>query len=104
MGRRKKLIKVRKPKVRITSKGVKLTRPTARIGGKAGINLSSSGMSASYRTKLGTISTGRATRKRGRSPSCLGCALTTLLFCATPVAVGLHLLSKKPSTDSSLVK
>ncbi len=81
MGRRKKLIKVRKPKLRITPKGVKVTRPSARIGGKTGINLSSSGMSASMRTKFGTINTGRASWKnksQKRTSSCLGCSITAL--------------------------
>lgn len=64
--RKKKLIKIRKPKMRLTSKGLKVTRPSARIGGKAGVNISSKGVSASARTRRGTISTrkGRSTAAR----------------------------------------
>jgi hypothetical protein len=57
--RKKKLIQIRKPKVRLTSKGIKVTKPTARAGDKAGINISSKGISASLRTKHGTVSTRR---------------------------------------------
>ena len=63
MGKRKrKLIKVRKPKVKLTSKGIKVTKPSARIGGRAGFNISSKGVSASARTKAGTASS-----RKGRS-------------------------------------
>jgi hypothetical protein len=65
--RKKKLIKIRKPKMRLTSKGIKVTRPSARIGGKAGVNISSKGVSASARTRRGTIST-----RKGRSTGLLG--------------------------------
>lgn len=67
----KKLVHIRKPRLRVTPRGVKLTRPSARIGGKVGVNISRSGVSASARTKLGTVSTGRASwAKRKRSPGC----------------------------------
>jgi len=69
--RKKKLISIRKPKLRITSKGVKVTKPSARIGGKAGVNISSKGVSASVRTKHGTVST-----RKGRS----GCACCPLML------------------------
>ena len=73
MGRRKKLVKIRKPKLRLTSKGLKLTKPTARIGGKAGLNVSSKGVSASVRTRAGTISTRTGARpKRKRRKKFLG--------------------------------
>ena len=62
-----------KPKGKITSKGLKVTPPRARIGGKAGINVSKSGISGSARTKHGTASTRRGcsiipgcVRTRGR--------------------------------------
>lgn len=58
-----KLFRIRTPKLRITPKGIRITKPTARIGGKVGVNLSSSGVSGSANTPLGTISTGRAHRK-----------------------------------------
>ena len=48
MARKRKLIKTRCPKLKLSSKGVKVTKPTARIGGKsAGIDPSSKGVSAS---------------------------------------------------------
>ena len=59
MPRKKSLFKVTKPKMRLTSKGVKVTKPRARIGGKAGLNISSKGVSASVRTKAGTASTAK---------------------------------------------
>ena len=56
----KKLIRIRKPRVRVTSKGLKISAPSARIGGKAGINVSKSGVSGSVQTGHGSISTRRA--------------------------------------------
>jgi hypothetical protein len=55
--RKKSITTVHSPRLRITSKGVKLNKPSARIGGKAGVNVSSRGVSASLRTSAGTIST-----------------------------------------------
>ncbi|MCE5209618.1 MAG: hypothetical protein LLG42_15085 [Chloroflexi bacterium] len=76
---------VRKPKLRVTKNGVKVTSPTARIGGKAGINISKSGVSGSVRTPLGTISTGRAS-KRGHSTKknsgCFGMLLLVVILIA----------------------
>lgn len=57
--RKKKLITTRSPRIRLTSKGVKLIKPSVRIGGKAGANLSSRGVSASLRTHAGSVSTSR---------------------------------------------
>ena len=59
MPRKSKLFSIRGPRLRVTSKGVKISKPTARIGRKAGINISSKGISASYRSKAGSISTRR---------------------------------------------
>jgi len=81
--RRRKLISVRKPRLRITPRGVRLTKPSARIGRKAGINISSRGVSASVRTKAGTISTGRPRKKKK------GCGLLVLAVGLVPVGVGL---------------
>jgi hypothetical protein len=96
MGRRKKLIKIRKPKLRITPKGVKITNPSARIGGKIGLNISKSGVSGSARTKLGTVSTGRSTKHR----SCLGCTGCALNLIALP-ALLLFVLYTAVHTDRS---
>lgn len=63
MARKKgRFVKVSKPKVSLTSKGVNVSKPSMRIGRKIGINISSKGISASLRSKLGTLST-----RRGRS-------------------------------------
>ncbi len=71
--RSRKLITMRKPKLRVTSKGIKVTKPSYRIGGrKSGINISSKGVSYSTRTPFGTYNS-----RRGWS---LGCALPILLF------------------------
>jgi hypothetical protein len=55
MARKKKLFSIRKPKVKLTKKGLKVTKPTARIGGKTGLNISSKGVSASVRTGKGSV-------------------------------------------------
>ncbi len=54
-----KLIKFRKPRLRLTSKGLSITRPGARVGGAVGVNISSKGVRPSiHRSKLG-IPSGR---------------------------------------------
>jgi len=70
--RKSKLITVRKPRVRITSKGIKVTRPTARIGKEVGVNVSSKGVSASARTKRGTVSTRKGCSLKGCPLSMIG--------------------------------
>jgi len=74
--RENKLVTIRKPKVRITSKGVKVTRPTAGVGREVGVNVSSKGVSASVRTKHGTASTRKGCSLRG-------CPLSVLGLCGT---------------------
>lgn len=64
--RRRKLVSVRKPKLKLTTNGVKLTKPSARIGGKAGLNISSKGVSGSVRTKAGTLNTRTGFTRRKR--------------------------------------
>lgn len=78
MPRKKSLFSVRKPKVRITKKGLRVTPPSARIGGKSGINISKSGVSGSVRTKFGTYNTKR------------GCSLRlwALLIVGTSILLG----------------
>lgn len=79
MARRKRLVSMRKPRMRVTSKGVKISKPSVRIGRKAGINISSKGISASVRTKAGTAST-----KWGCSLNPLklfGCGTIPLMIC-----------------------
>jgi hypothetical protein len=53
--RKKNLVTVRNPRLRLSGKGVKLIKPYVRIGGKAGVNVSSRGVSASLRTSAGAI-------------------------------------------------
>ena len=57
--RKAKLFSFRGPKLKVGKKGLRVTKPTARIGGKAGVNISSNGVSASLRTKSGSVSTRR---------------------------------------------
>ncbi len=52
-----KLFRFRAPKIKITRKGLKVTKPSARIGGKVGVNVSSKGVSGSAQTKVGTYNT-----------------------------------------------
>ncbi len=61
---KKKLFHIRKPRLLITKKGVKIAKPTARLGGKVGVNLSRDGASASVRTKAGSLSTRKGCRLR----------------------------------------
>ncbi len=79
-----KLFSYRKPKLRVTKKGLKLTTPSARIGGKSGINISKKGVSASLRTPLGTASTGKFNplnnSKNKNKSGCFGIFLLTILF------------------------
>jgi len=72
-----KPVKVRKPKIRITRKGIKLSRPSFRIGGKkAGVNISSAGVSQSGKVAGVGYNTGNKKRRAG-------CSLVVLL----PLAV-----------------
>lgn len=57
--RKAKLFSFRGHKLKVGKKGLRVTKPTARIGGKAGLNISSKGVSASLRTKSGSVSTRR---------------------------------------------
>ena len=59
MPRKKKLISIRKPRISLTKKGLRVTAPSARIGGKAGLNVSRSGVSTSVRSKVGTYNSKR---------------------------------------------
>lgn len=70
-----KLFSIRKPRLRITGKGIKVQAPTLRIGRKAGINLSKTGVSASLRTKAGSVST-----KKGCSLPFFGLLLLALII------------------------
>lgn len=85
--RRRKLIKVTGPKLRLTSKGVKLRAPRARVGGKVGLNISKSGMSGSVRTGLGSYNT-----KRGCTTKLLPCLSLVLVLALVPVSLVAGLL------------
>jgi len=85
MARHRKLISVRKPRLRFTPDGIKMTKPSYRIGGRSGgVNISSRGVSYSTRTPLGTYNS-----RRGCSMP-LGCMLSlltmVLLFASTALA------------------
>ena len=64
---------IRKPRLRITKKGLKVTKPSVRLGGKSGFNISSRGVSASLRTKAGSFNS-----KRGCSIPLFGSILLIL--------------------------
>jgi hypothetical protein len=68
-----KLFTFRKPKLKVTKKGIKVTSPSARIGGKSGINLSKTGVSASLRTPLGTANTGKFNPLKASKKNKSGC-------------------------------
>jgi hypothetical protein len=68
MPHKRKLFAVSKPRLRISSRGVRLIRSRVRIGGRVGINLSSRGVSGSIRTPMGTYNT-----KRGCFLRLFGC-------------------------------
>ena len=55
MARKRKLIKIRKPKVTLTKRGLKVSKPSARIGNKVGVNVSSKGVSTSVKTGKGYL-------------------------------------------------
>lgn len=90
-----KLIHIRKPRIRISRKGVKIVKPSARIGGKTGVNVSRRGVSASARIPGATVSTrtgvtlggrGFGGRRRKRK----GCPLLMLTL-ALPLALAVGL-------------
>lgn len=84
MARRKKLFSVRKPRLRVTSKGFHVRAPSARVGGKIGVNISKSGFSSSVRTGHGSYNT-----RRGFSTG-LGCPFTMglVLFLVAAAMLG----------------
>lgn len=55
--RKKKLLRITRPKLRVTGKGVKLQAPRARVGGKVGLNISKRGVNASAHTGVGSFNT-----------------------------------------------
>jgi len=74
----KKLVRVTRPRIRLTKRGLRVQAPRARVGG---LNISKSGVSYSVRTKAGTLNT-----KRGCSLRHLpGCGLVLSLLLATAV-------------------
>lgn len=101
MATKKKLIKFRKPKITLTSKGLKVTKPSARIGDKIGVNVSSQGVSGSVRTGKGHVNVSKEgvrgrvggklgmnfgkgtslTQRKARKKGCLpGCVLTLIML------------------------
>ena len=87
MTRRRKLFSYRKPKLKVTKKGLKVTKPSARIGGKTGVNFSSKGVSLSTRTKLGTASSTRVGVRGFLNNSCSSILLLGILLIGLVVAI-----------------
>lgn len=89
MARRKKLIKMRKPRVYVDSDGdVSVVKPSFRVGDKIGFNVSSRGVSFSMRSRFGTYSS-----RRGCTIPC-GCSALGVfaLFSIVAVTVLIYLI------------
>lgn len=56
---RRKLFSIRKPRLTVSSRGVRVQAPAMRIGGRSGINISKKGVSYSVRSRAGTYNTRR---------------------------------------------
>jgi hypothetical protein len=80
MTKRRSPVRVTGPRVSLTKRGLRVTGPRARIGGRSGLNISKSGVSYSVRTKHGTLNT-----KRGCSRALPGCGLLLMLLAGTTV-------------------
>jgi len=60
MPRAKSLFRIRKPQLRITSRGVRVSPPSVRVGDSDSyVNVSSSGVSYTKRTRFGTFNSRR---------------------------------------------
>ena len=89
--RSKSPVRVTGPRVRVGKRGIKLQAPRARIGGKTGVNISKSGISASVRTGHGSLSTrtgwsGRLLprpRARNKRPGCLSVVILVAVLILT---------------------
>mgnify|MGYP001025851772 CR=1 FL=1 len=79
MPRRRKLVSIRKPRLRVGPAGPRITAPSARVGGKVGLNISKRGVSASARTKAGTFTTGKMPLGPQKSKKS-GCASVILVL------------------------
>jgi len=84
MPKKKGLFKAYKPKVKLTSKGVKVQKPRAKIGG---MNISSKGVSHSVKTPIGTYNT-----RKGLTLSKKGCPFTALVL-LTPLVLIIAVLA-----------
>lgn len=71
--KKKRWFQFRRPELRVGTSGVRVAKPSVRIGDKVGVNISSRGISGSIRTKFGSFNTRR------------GCTLNIfkLLGCST---------------------
>jgi hypothetical protein len=80
MARRRKLVRVRGPRLRVTPSGkVRLSKPSVRVGGRrTGINVSGRGVSVSTGGKGWAYNT-----RRGCSARIPGCLIPALLVLAT---------------------
>lgn len=57
--KKKRWFHFRRPELRIGTQGVRIAKPSVRIGDKVGVNISSRGISGSIRTKFGSFNTRR---------------------------------------------
>ena len=90
MVRRRKLVRVRGPQVRVTPGGkLRLGKPSVRIGGRrTGVNVSSRGVSVSTRGKGWSYNSRRGCS--ARIPGCLIPVLLVLLAALSLVACAWH--------------
>lgn len=85
--RKRKLFRIIRPRVYMSTKGVRWQAPMARIGDKVGLNIGKRGVSASVRTRYGTFNSRRGLflrmpklRRAGKGGCCVlpGCGLLLL--------------------------
>lgn len=90
--KKKRWFHFRRPELRVGTKGVRVAKPSVRIGDKVGINISSRGISGSIRTKFGSLNT-----RRGCTLNIfklLGCS-TFLLLAGFGLVFGLNRLTRR---------
>ncbi|NPV07490.1 MAG: hypothetical protein HPY83_05925 [Anaerolineae bacterium] len=94
MARRRGTVSVTRGRLRFTSKGFRYQAPRIRVGGRLGVNVSKSGISASYRGRGWSYSTRRGCSLRG-------CSLLLLPVAIALATVAIALAACAPSPTAS---
>jgi hypothetical protein len=94
-----KLIRFRKPSLRVSSKGLKLSGGTVRVGDKAGINISRSGISGSVQTGRGSLKAEIAHTSKKKSKPKKGCLPTAAVFLVVVLTIVLGGKYARRKTD-----